>query len=73
MASLDGARRRECFGQVIVPAVNSRAEIAWCHAELGMFAEGWAFGEEGLRIAEVVDHSASLMWASCVIGLLALR
>ena len=27
-----------------------------CHAELGMFAEGRALGEEGLRIAEAVDH-----------------
>src|SRR5262249_22915331 len=47
--------------------------LAWCHAELGMFAEGRAFGEEGLRIAEVMDHPASLLWTSCTIGLVALR
>jgi tetratricopeptide (TPR) repeat protein len=53
--------------------VQSRAWLAWCHAELGTFAEGTAFGEEGLRIAEVVAHPGSLMVASWGIGLLALR
>ena len=38
-----------------------------------MFAEGSALGEEGLRIAEAVDHPASLHVASWGIGLLALR
>ena len=51
----------------------SRAYLAWCHAELGTFAEGRALGEEGLRIAEAVDHPGSLMLASWGIGLLALR
>ena len=60
MASLDGGRRRERFGLVILPAVHSRAYLAVCHAELGMFAEGRALGDEGLRIAEAVDHPASL-------------
>ena len=73
VASLDGARRRERFGQIILPAVISRAWLAWCHAELGTFAEGRALGEEGLRIAEAVDHPASLMCACWGIGLLALR
>ena len=73
VASLDGARRRERFGQVFLPAVLSRAYLAWCHAELGTFAEGRALGEEGLRIAEAVDHPGSLMIASWGIGLLSLR
>ena len=59
-----GARRHERFGQVVLPAVLSRACLAWCHAELGTFAEGRALGEEGLRIAEAVDHPGSLMLAS---------
>ena len=71
--SFDGARRHERFGQLFLPAVTSRALLAWCHAELGMFAEGRALGEEGLRIAEAVAHPASLMFASWGIGLLALR
>ena len=44
-----------------------------CHAELGTFAAGMALGEEGLRIAEAVDHPGSLMCALWGIGLLALR
>ena len=35
IVSLDGAQRHERFGQIIVPAVNSRAWIAVSHAELG--------------------------------------
>ena len=38
-----------------------------------MFAEGRALGDEGLGIAEAVDHRASLMYASWGVGLLALR
>src|SRR6266850_1353382 len=38
-----------------------------------MFPEGRAIGEEGLQIAEAVDHPASLMFASWGIGLLSLR
>src|SRR5206468_12469333 len=52
VASLDGARRRERFGQIDLPAVLSRSYLAWCHAELGAFAEGRALGDEGMRIAE---------------------
>jgi tetratricopeptide (TPR) repeat protein len=73
MTALDGAQRHERFGQVFLPAVNSRAWLAWSHAELGTFAEGRALGDEGLQIAEAVDHPASLMMASWGIGLLALR
>src|SRR5262249_46936614 len=51
----------------------SLAWLAACQAELGMFAEGRARGDEGLRIAEVVNHPASLMVASWGIGLLSLR
>jgi tetratricopeptide (TPR) repeat protein len=73
VASLEGAQRRERFGQIIMPAVHSCAMVAWCHAELGTFTEGRAPGDEGLRMAEGVDHPASLMVASWGVGLLALR
>ena len=63
-AFFDGARRHEHLGQFILPAMASRQWLAACHAELGMFAEGTALGTEGLRIAEAVDHPASLMIAS---------
>jgi class 3 adenylate cyclase/tetratricopeptide (TPR) repeat protein len=73
VASLDGARCRERLGLVFLPVVHSCARLAECHAELGTFAEGRALGEEGLRIAEAVDHPPSLMMASWGVGLLALR
>jgi class 3 adenylate cyclase/tetratricopeptide (TPR) repeat protein len=73
IASLEGMPRRERFGQVFLPAAISRALFACCHAELGTFAEGYALGDEGLRIAEAVNHPASLMIAYWGIGVLALR
>jgi DNA-binding winged helix-turn-helix (wHTH) protein/tetratricopeptide (TPR) repeat protein len=71
--SLEGSWRHERLGRVFMPAVLSRARLLWSHAELGSFAEGRALGEEGLRIAEAVDHPVSVMLASWGIGLLALR
>jgi class 3 adenylate cyclase/tetratricopeptide (TPR) repeat protein len=73
VAALDGARRYQRFGQVMLPAVQACAFLAWCHAELGTFAKGRTFGEEGLRIAEAVEHPASRMVASWGGGLLALH
>jgi class 3 adenylate cyclase/tetratricopeptide (TPR) repeat protein len=73
VVSFEGARRRERFGQVFLPAVISRADLALCHAELGTFAEGRTHGEEGLRIAEAVAHPPSLMLAYRGIGVLSLR
>jgi class 3 adenylate cyclase/tetratricopeptide (TPR) repeat protein len=73
VAALDGARRHERFGQVILPAVNSRVWLAWCHADLGTFAEGSALAEEGLHIIEAIGHLGSRMAASWGIGLLSLH
>jgi class 3 adenylate cyclase/tetratricopeptide (TPR) repeat protein len=70
---LDGPQRYERFGRVFLPAVTSRAYLAWCHAELGAFVEGRVMGEEGLSIAESVAHPASLVIGSWGVGLLALR
>jgi class 3 adenylate cyclase/tetratricopeptide (TPR) repeat protein len=73
VASLDRTRRHERFDQFFLPAVVSHARLATCHAELGLFAEGRALGEEGLRIAEEVAHPGSPMRAYHGLGLLALR
>jgi tetratricopeptide (TPR) repeat protein len=73
VASFDGVHRRERFGLPQLPAVLSRATLAACHAELGSFAEGIAFGEEGRRIAEADGRPGSLIVASWGLGLLALR
>jgi tetratricopeptide (TPR) repeat protein len=73
MALLDGAQRRERFGTSTVVASSSCAWLAWCYAELGMFPEGSARGDEGLQIAEAVRHPASLLVALWGSGLRALR
>jgi transcriptional regulator with AAA-type ATPase domain/tetratricopeptide (TPR) repeat protein len=73
LAFFDEAQRHERFGQAVLPAVDALALLASCHAELGTFAEGRTLGDEGLRIAEEVDHPASLMVALWGNGLLALQ
>jgi tetratricopeptide (TPR) repeat protein len=70
---LDGAQRYERFGQVIFPVVHAYANLASCHAELGTFPAGTTLGAEGLRIADVVVHPASLMYSAWGMGLLCLR
>jgi tetratricopeptide (TPR) repeat protein len=73
VTSLDEAGRHERLSHILLPAVNARANLAACHAELGMFTEGRVLGDEGVRIAEAVAHPASLICASWGVGLLALR
>jgi class 3 adenylate cyclase/tetratricopeptide (TPR) repeat protein len=72
VAFFDGPRHRERFGNVFLPAVLSRAYLAWCHAELGAFAAGRTCGEEGFQIAEAVAHPSSLVRAYWGLGVLAL-
>jgi len=73
VASLHGTQCYERFGQATLPAVQARAFLAACAAELGRFAQGRSLGEEGRQIAEAVAHPSSLMWAYYGVGLLALR
>ena len=73
VVAVDGGRRRERFGQIFLPAVLSRAWLACCHTELGMFTEGRTIGEEGLQIAEAAAHPSSLMFAYWGVGLPSLR
>jgi class 3 adenylate cyclase/tetratricopeptide (TPR) repeat protein len=72
VGSLHDDLRRERLGQVNLPSVQALAFLAACHAELGLFVEGCALGEEGLQIAETVSHPSSLMWATYGSGLLSL-
>ena len=73
VASLKGDLMQERFGMTGLPAVLSRVYLSWALAELGVFAEGVAKAEEGVRIAETADHPFSLIWACAGIGLLYLR
>jgi tetratricopeptide (TPR) repeat protein len=70
--TLTNVESHERFGEYIL-AVFTPAYLAACHAELGTFAEGRLFADEGLRIAEAADHPMSLTFALWGCGLLALR
>jgi class 3 adenylate cyclase/tetratricopeptide (TPR) repeat protein len=59
VASLEGDLARDRFGMAAFPAVFARSYLAWCLAEHGDFAEGAAVGEEGLALAESLDHPYS--------------
>jgi tetratricopeptide (TPR) repeat protein len=47
---------RQAFGLTASPAVHARSHLAWCLGERGEFAEGIRVGEEGLRMADALDH-----------------
>ena len=70
---LQGDLIHERFGMSALPSVVSRAYSVWCLAELGEFAEGIVRGEEGIRIAESVDHPLSITLACFGVGRLYLR
>jgi len=63
VATLQGDLRYERFGANFSIAVDSRAHLSLCHAELGAFTEGLAMAEEGLRVAETGNHPFSLILA----------
>jgi tetratricopeptide (TPR) repeat protein len=60
---LQGDLTRERFGLVAFPAVLDRAWLAQSLAERGEFDEGIAYGQEGIRIAEALDHPFSVVMA----------
>ena len=73
---LVGERVRERFGLPIFPtfpAVTSRERLARCLAELGDFAEAIRVGEEGMQIAEDIDHPPSLTGMCLGLGILHMR
>jgi class 3 adenylate cyclase/tetratricopeptide (TPR) repeat protein len=73
---LIGDRIRERFGLPIFPtfpAVTSRERLARCLGELGEFSEALQVGENGLRIAEVINHAPSLTGVCLGLGLVHMR
>jgi class 3 adenylate cyclase/tetratricopeptide (TPR) repeat protein len=57
---VQGELVRERFGVGGYPASASRGVMAGCLAEVGEFAEGIAYGNEAIRIAEALDHPYGL-------------
>jgi predicted ATPase len=70
---LPGALLRERFGTTNMQSVVARAQVARCLAELGEFAEGRAYAEEAIRLAETVDHPYSFVVACDAVGQFFLR
>jgi tetratricopeptide (TPR) repeat protein len=68
VASLEGDLIHERFGMTGLPSVLSRVYLSYSLAELGVFAEGTARGEEGVRIAQMIAHPFSRIWAYAGIG-----
>jgi tetratricopeptide (TPR) repeat protein len=56
------------LGLVAYPAVVSHAFLARALAEVGEFHEASHHGQEAIRLAEVVDHPFSLIWACLNLG-----
>ncbi len=73
VATLQGELLSERFGTASSVAANSRAMLGRCHAELGAFTEGHTLAEEGLQIAETVNHPFSLLNACHGVGEVYLR
>ena len=71
--SLQGDLIGQRFGEAGLPSVLSRLWLVQALAEQGEFAEGIIRGEEGVRIAETLDHPFSLIGASSRLGYLYLR
>jgi len=70
MRSVNGAFRHERFGTALVLSVICRSHLVQCLAAIGRFNEGVLHGEEGVQIAEEVNHPASLVHMNCSLGIL---
>jgi tetratricopeptide (TPR) repeat protein len=57
---LDGDLSRERFGLAGFPAVLARGNLTGVFADRGEFQEGIVHGQEGIRLAEALDHPYSL-------------
>jgi class 3 adenylate cyclase/tetratricopeptide (TPR) repeat protein len=73
VACLEGELLRERLGLPYLPAVFSRMCLGITLAEVGAFAEGIATAEEGVHIAEAVDHPLSRIAASVGVGFVYFR
>ena len=67
---LEGDRSRERFALAGFPAVMARCYLAWAFADRGKFDEGIAHGQEGIRLAEALDHPFSLAFGCWITAVL---
>jgi DNA-binding NtrC family response regulator/tetratricopeptide (TPR) repeat protein len=65
-----GDRERERFGLVGFPAVSARFYLTWIALSRGYFEEGIARVEDGIRLAETLDHPYTLGAARSMLAFL---
>mgnify|MGYP003694421147 FL=1 len=70
MQTVEGPRRHERYGTTVVLSVICRSHLMQCLAAVGSFSEGVPHGEEGIKIAEELDHPVSLIYVNCSLGVL---
>ena len=62
--------RHERFGTTLVISVVCRSHLVQCLAATGAFDRGIRYGEEGIQIANEVEHSVSRIYSNCSLGFL---
>jgi predicted ATPase len=72
MGAFESTPPREPVGMAGSDAVESRARLVFCLADIGAFAEGILIAEEMIRMAEGLNHPISLARAYCGVGVLCL-
>ncbi len=70
MQKVEGPRRHERYGTTVVLSVICRSHLMQCLAAVGSFSEGVPHGEEGIKIAEELDHPVSLIYVNSSLGVL---
>jgi tetratricopeptide (TPR) repeat protein len=73
VGTLQGDRLQARVGSIHSVAASSRSWLSRCHAELGAFTEGLATAEDGLRLAETVNHPLRLIEACRDVSIVYLR
>jgi tetratricopeptide (TPR) repeat protein len=71
--ALEGEHVLQHFGLAGLASVLSRTMLVWAFADCGNFVEARGRAEEGIRIAEGVDHPFSRIMAYVGAGMVALR
>jgi len=68
----DESHKYERLGTAIIISVICRVWLAQCLAQLGSFREGSFRAQEAIQIAEEANHTYSLAYAYCSLGILLL-
>jgi class 3 adenylate cyclase/tetratricopeptide (TPR) repeat protein len=65
--------RANFLGMANLPSVSARTWLSWSLAECGGFGPAMVRGDEGVFIAEAVDHLVSRIYAYMALGIVHLR